>query len=39
MKYFCAAKAKIFWLGLGLNVFHTLEPGWQMMDSFGLWST
>ena len=22
-----------------LNVIHTLEPGWQMMDSFGLWST
>ena len=22
-----------------LNVIHTLGPGWQMMDPFGLWST
>ena len=21
------------------NVIHTLGPGWQMMDPFGLWST
>ena len=26
-------------IGQKKNVIHTLGPGWQMMDPFGLWST